>query len=234
MADYLQQLNRDGDGIKTSARYDANATTWMHDSALWVKKAGIWVPWSDADPAPVSVAGSNVSQTPGSAVAGKDVTLLGASDGTNAQGLKVDTNKSLKVSSTNSAGNPVENTEGLLLAGAARTTLATSPNQTNYNGRGIVLTLDVTANPGGAEYLVFRLGFVTPSGKKGPVVAQFQIAAATNGTYKLMVAPGASGTPEVAASNKAYALPVPRTWYADVYHSGSGSWTYSLEYATLV
>jgi hypothetical protein len=40
------------------------------------------------------------------------------------------------------------NTQGTLLASAARTATATSPNQTNYNAKGVQLTIDVTAVSG--------------------------------------------------------------------------------------
>ncbi|MGH2604227.1 MAG: hypothetical protein ACRDJ9_33180, partial [Dehalococcoidia bacterium] len=45
------------------------------------------------------------------------------------------------------------NSDVELLASAARTATTTSADQLNHNGRGVVLLLDVTANPGGAETL---------------------------------------------------------------------------------
>lgn len=56
--------------------------------------------------ADVSLMGSNLTQAPGSPVAGKDVALLGASDGTNAQGLRVDASKNLLAALPNIEGTP--------------------------------------------------------------------------------------------------------------------------------
>jgi hypothetical protein len=59
MADFAAALNRDLNLVKTSARYDADNTTWMHDSALFHKNGSIWVPTGAANPLPMSASGGN-------------------------------------------------------------------------------------------------------------------------------------------------------------------------------
>lgn len=122
------------------------------------------------------------------------------------------------------------NTETTLLASAARTATTITPAQTNYNGKGVLLVLKVTANPGGAETLTLHLRYDTGAadfGESGNIVT-----AASNGTYRLMVYPGASAAQ--VGNNKFLAAAVPRSWAAVVQHSGAGSWTYELYAAVIV
>jgi hypothetical protein len=51
----------------------------------------------------------------------------------------------------------VNNAPITLLASAARTAETISPDQTNYNARGVMLVFDVTAVPGGEETVIFKL-----------------------------------------------------------------------------
>lgn len=126
------------------------------------------------------------------------------------------------------------NTEGTLLASAARTASVQGPTQTNHNARGVLITINVTANPGGAETLTLNLMVHDPvSGNNNTGIAVLATVAASNGVYRLLVYPGASGTPN-GTTNKAYALAVPRTWSPYVAHSGSSSWTYSVGFQYIV
>lgn len=118
------------------------------------------------------------------------------------------------------------NIEKTLLASAARTTTTSSPVQTNYNGKTVVLTLNVTANPGGAETLELRLAYRV--GVTSATIAKMAILAATNGVYHLIVGLGATATPENPGNHKLYSMPVPRNYVATVAPSASGSWTYDL------
>lgn len=57
MSTFTDLLNVDGGGLKTSARYDSNAATWLHDSAMYAKNAsGIWTPVGPTSPLPTSEA----------------------------------------------------------------------------------------------------------------------------------------------------------------------------------
>src|ERR1041385_5303172 len=84
------------------------------------------------------------------------------------------------------------NAQGTLLASAARTATITSADQTNTNGRRLLLTIDVSAQAGGS---------VTPSlqiqdpGPSGNWVTVWTAAAALTavGTYAYYFADGASG-----------------------------------------
>jgi hypothetical protein len=127
------------------------------------------------------------------------------------------------------------NTEGTLLASAARTTTPPNPTFINHNARAVTLTLNVTANPGGSETLTLRLRYVDPvSGTINSALASITTVAATNATYRLMVGLGASSSPDTPTNSKAYALPLPRNCSVEVLHSGTGSWTYSLGYSLSV
>ncbi|HYG58659.1 MAG TPA: hypothetical protein VD902_11435 [Symbiobacteriaceae bacterium] len=138
MADYDQNLNRDAAKVRTSARWISALGRWLHDVALYVLNgAGEPVQVGPDNPMPVKLSGSNVQQTPGSAVAGKDVLLLGGNDGTNAQGLKVDAQKNLLVGLRNSSGaepyigaNPLSGDS----TGAPAATLAAAVYQLGFNG----------------------------------------------------------------------------------------------------
>ncbi|HEY3285004.1 MAG TPA: hypothetical protein VGN26_22255 [Armatimonadota bacterium] len=129
-------------------------------------------------------------------------------------------------------------TQGTLLALGARTTGAYTPVQTNVNARGVILSLQVTAGPGGSETLSLYLRFQDPvSSSTANVLAVLAVPAgsySSRGLFRLIVAPGASSAPESSGFNKAYALPLPRMWLAQVDPSGSGSWTYSLAYQTVL
>lgn len=126
---------------------------------------------------------------------------------------------------------PRNNTEGTLLASAARTASTNSPVLTNPNGDAITLHLFVSANPGGAETLTINFYSVDPvTGGVSSPYASFTTAAATNAHYRFMLGKGCSGTPINPAVNKAVELMVPRTILVQITHSGAGSWTYSLGY----
>lgn len=127
------------------------------------------------------------------------------------------------------------NLDGVLLASAARTATTSSPNQTNHNSRGVVLFLDVTANPGGAETLSVDIEYINPvTGTAALSTVKLDVPAATNGIFTLQVYPGTMDTPENPTNNTTYSMMLPRTWRATVTPSASGSWTYSLGYSLIV
>jgi hypothetical protein len=126
------------------------------------------------------------------------------------------------------------NTEGTLFPSAARTSTQSTPTQTNYNSKGVILYLNVTANPGGSETLSINFHYVDPvSNNVTTQIATLITQPAVNGMYTLHLYPGASSAPTDPANNKSFSLPLPRQWQAAIAHSGSGSWTYSLGYSLI-
>ena len=120
------------------------------------------------------------------------------------------------------------------LASAARTASTPTPDQTNYNGRGAQITLDVTATPNNAETLQVTVEVKDPVSGKYVQVAAFTALTAsvlgatpTTETYVYTLYPGAAET-VAAAKHELQALPLGRTWRVNVLHSAGGSWTYSV------
>jgi hypothetical protein len=124
--------------------------------------------------------------------------------------------------------------DGTLLASSARTATTNSPDQTNYNGRGVSVVLNVTANPGGIETLSLKIqGKDSISGNYYDIADATVLFTAGNGTKVLTVYPGVLAADFVAGDTGKSAV-VPRTWRAVVTHSSTGSWTYSLSGVTIL
>lgn len=119
-----------------------------------------------------------------------------------------------------------------LMPAAVRNALASSPLQVNRYHRGVLLTLIILANPGGAQSLaVFLQARDTLAG------ADLSISAGTPqggggavGNAMLLVYPGVEeGTISgLAVNREARAMVLPRSWFVTVVPSGAGNWTYSL------
>lgn len=126
------------------------------------------------------------------------------------------------------------NTEGTLLASAARTATTNTSDQTNYNARGVLISLDVSANPGGGETLSLDIQYKDPiSGNYASLFPVTVVSTASNGTFSVELYPGAVETGAIAALF-VQGLALPRTWRARVVHSAAGSWTYSLAFQTIL
>jgi hypothetical protein len=119
------------------------------------------------------------------------------------------------------------NTEGTLLASAARTTNTTSPSQTNYNARGvaIVLTVTVASGTGGLQAWI-----VGSDGAAGFSLTSLPTTVTTTGTWSYGLYPGVTGTTPMLWTSGA----LPRTWEARVTHGDASSYTYSLRYALIL
>lgn len=131
------------------------------------------------------------------------------------------------------------NAEATLLASAARTATTNSPDQTNYNGRGVVVTLDVTATPNNAETLTVAIQSKGPVSGKYVTISAFTALVAsalgatpTTATFVFSLYPGVAETAAV-GNHEAQALVLPRTWRVLVTHSAGGSWTYTVGAATV-
>lgn len=122
------------------------------------------------------------------------------------------------------------NLEEIPLASASRTASTNSPDQINFNGQAIEVTLEVSVNPGGAETLQLVIEGKTSSG------TYYTIATATadafggsTGIQTLTVGLGVSEASEAANGSGFAGTMVKRTWRARVVHSSTGAWTYVVD-----
>lgn len=121
------------------------------------------------------------------------------------------------------------NTEVTVLASAARTTTTNSADQTNYNARGVVLTIDVTA--------IVDTPSVTPQieaklGSKYEAILTAAAAITAVGVHTYVVYPGGIAARDDVV--EVAQLPLPRTWRLTVTHGDADSITYSAEAAYIL
>ena len=121
------------------------------------------------------------------------------------------------------------NTKGTLLASAARTATTTSADQTNYNARGVVLFLNVTA-VSGTGGLQTRLRYIDPISATQQYASVAPTVVTATGLFIYVFYVGAAAGNVAAATS----LVLPRDWAASVVHGDASSYTYSLGYATLL
>lgn len=126
------------------------------------------------------------------------------------------------------------------LSSAARTATTASSNITNYNARGCIFWLDITATPNNAETVSLQLQAMDPVTTKfvtmtffTAIVASSIGATSTTATFMYTTYPGAAETVAV-TNHEVHAMPVPRTFRVLMSHSGGGSWTYSVGYNLMV
>ena len=120
------------------------------------------------------------------------------------------------------------NEEVTPLASAARTATTNSPDQNNWNEKGVVVFLDVTVNPGGAETLQVIIQ------ARDPVTGDYvdllddgaQALGGNPGKRSLIVYPAVAAA--AAGIDSAVGFPLPLRWRVRVVHSAGGSWTYSV------
>lgn len=122
------------------------------------------------------------------------------------------------------------NTQGTLLASAARTTNTYSPTQTNYNARGVQVIVNVTTASGTGGITVLIKGVDPVSGSSYQMnVAPSAITA--KGVYVFELFPGASTSPNGSNIHQRTAGVLPRTWILEVLHGDSTNYQYSAGYA---
>jgi len=115
------------------------------------------------------------------------------------------------------------NTEGTLLASAARTATTSSPDQVNYNGSGVIVYLNITANPGGVETLTLEIDAKVAGSGTTSRSRRCGRDAGDNGQFAYI--PLTRSRPRrsaCAARRPAPVVPLPRTWRATVYAFGGG------------
>lgn len=117
------------------------------------------------------------------------------------------------------------NTEITVLATASRTSSTNSADLTNYNHKGVLITLDVTTDPGSGETLQLLVQHKDAESSKYEILLD-DGANATPGTRSVIIYPGTAGSGNDIVSTAGY--PLPRTWRVRVVHSASGSWAYTV------
>jgi hypothetical protein len=117
------------------------------------------------------------------------------------------------------------NTQGTLLASAARTSSTSSPDQTNHNAKGVVLILNVTAVSGTGGLVVRFYGKDPVSGGSYQLSADPPAITAA-GVYAFELYPAISSA--TGSIKQAISSILPRTWMAQVATVDATSYTYSL------
>jgi hypothetical protein len=191
-----------------------------HGQYVWNPNAGssgLWVPAPvDANGNPqVSVAGSSVTN-PGDSLA-------------SVAGLRVVAQHELFNGST--WDQQRNNTQGTLLASAARTSTTVSPTQTNYNARGVQVVLRVTSVSGTGGLQVSIQGQDSAS-SAWYMLNALPSAVTSTGTYVYELYPGIGSASGQITQRTSGTLP--RTWNAVVTHGDSSSYTYSLGYSLIL
>jgi hypothetical protein len=122
------------------------------------------------------------------------------------------------------------NTEGTLLASAARTATTVAANQTNYNHRGVQVCISITV-AGTGNLTLQVVGQIGGNGTWTRILASYG-PITTTGIYLAELYPGVGAASDEVADRTSGA--VPRTWYSQIAHSDGSSWTYSLGYSLIV
>lgn len=109
-----------------------------------------------------------------------------------------------------------------LLASAAQTTTQTTADQTNFNARGVIVTLDATVNAGGLGSITLEIDAKDPvSGKYVALLTGAAVVSVTTNIY--VVYPGAT-----TVANATIGVPLPRTWRVKVTANNANPVTYSV------
>jgi len=116
------------------------------------------------------------------------------------------------------------NKSGTLLATLARTATPTAVDQVNYNARGIVIIIDVTAVANTPSVVFTIEGKDIASGKYYTILASAAITG--TGTTVLRVYPGLTAAANVTVSDI-----LPRDWRLVATHADADSITYSVGYS---
>lgn len=115
------------------------------------------------------------------------------------------------------------NLQGTLLDSLARTETVSTADQTNYNGRGIHIILDVTSITD-TPSIVLKIEGKSASGMYYTLIEGAAVTGIGTHIYKVM--PWAT-----VVANEAVADQLPRTWRVTVTHADTDSITYSVDYA---
>lgn len=180
LADFLQLLNKDADGVRTAARYveGNNVDRWVNDVALWVDQGGILVPVGSTNRLPVEGPVTAAQGAPAQDAAAWPMRLTGASvpDGQplpvkQVQALPAGTNlignvglRGTRITTAPVSGNKTITTSpAALFAGASKLTdrgylYFENPSSTicRIGGSGISPTVGRRVMPGDAVTILFE------------------------------------------------------------------------------
>lgn len=120
------------------------------------------------------------------------------------------------------------NTEGTILASTVRNTDTNSPNQTNYNARGVVIYINVGIVAVG-ETVTPKL-YLHDNTSSEDFLIWTGAAIDSAGLKAYLFYPGTTST----GYTEAVDIPVSRSWYLAMNHSDSGDWTYSASYSYIL
>jgi hypothetical protein len=123
------------------------------------------------------------------------------------------------------------NTEGTILASAARTATTTSPVQTNHNAKGVMvfLRVSIASGTGGLQLKIQGRDPVTNVGLDLNILPTSITAA---GWYIFEIYPGVNGTSTYVTQVTSGILP--RSWQVLVTHIDGSSYTYSVGYSLIL
>jgi hypothetical protein len=107
-----------------------------------------------------------------------------------------------------------------LVTASGATTTQTGSDQTNFNGRGVIVVLDMTTAGSGSVTLEID-GKDAASGKYYPLLTGAAVVSNTTNVYT--VYPGAPATANVSAN-----APLPRTWRVKVTANNANAATYTV------
>ena len=117
------------------------------------------------------------------------------------------------------------NEDVILLASALRTVTTTTADQTNFNGRGIMFIVNVTAEDGTVT-LSPRISFVDPVTGTGAIFWTATSVISSTGFFTYLLYPGAIGADF--GGTEAVSIALPRTWSLTMTLGGTTSMTYSV------
>ena len=120
----------------------------------------------------------------------------------------------------------LENTEFTLLASGARSSSTTTEKLENKYYKGVYICLNVSAAPGGDTVAIYVRGYDQISGSVFNLLQGSNIS--TTGLNTYLIHPGVGLDEDGSSLKKVVPWPLTRNWDVQVYHSGSGSFTYSL------
>jgi len=122
------------------------------------------------------------------------------------------------------------NHEGTLLASAARTATVACADQVNYDAKGVLLFLDVTAASGTGGLQVRIQGRDPVIGSWRNLNAAPAAVVAVGGTIYAFYPGASTGAGDVVQATQ---MALPRQWRAQVTHGDATGYTYSLGYAVV-
>ncbi len=117
------------------------------------------------------------------------------------------------------------NTEAEILASAARTATVNSADFINYNAKGVIITLDVTATAD-TPSITLQIEHKDSSGSKYEILLLTTAAVTATGVHTYIVYPGIGAASDDVVQVAGF--PLGRTWRVTVTHADGDSITYSV------